>query len=89
MKAMNFLKYTSRVEKEQFSGYSFLSLQDPKKGDCNGDGKIDCIDFAYMHRLGGYGCKDPSMNSTDFYKRFDTCWRVVQAALPKESSTVS
>ncbi|XP_066159224.1 lysozyme-like [Euwallacea fornicatus] len=25
--------------------------------DCNGDGKIDCDDFAAIHTLGGYGCR--------------------------------
>ncbi|CAH2043334.1 unnamed protein product, partial [Iphiclides podalirius] len=25
--------------------------------DCNGDGRIDCLDFAAIHKLGGYGCK--------------------------------
>lgn len=65
------------------------SQQDPMKGDCNDDGKIDCIDFAYMHRVGGYSCKDPSMANTTFFKRFETCWNVVQAALPKESSQAS
>ncbi|XP_055855067.1 uncharacterized protein LOC129918502 [Episyrphus balteatus] len=24
--------------------------------DCNQDGKIDCLDYAAIHRLGGYGC---------------------------------
>lgn len=61
-------------------------LQEPEKGDCNGDGKVDCIDFAYMHRLGGYSCKDPSMINTTFYQRFHSCWQVVQAALPKNLS---
>ncbi|XP_075209766.1 invertebrate-type lysozyme 3-like [Lycorma delicatula] len=26
------------------------------KTDCNGDGKIECIDFALIHRLGPFGC---------------------------------
>lgn len=25
--------------------------------DCNGDGGIDCYDYAAIHKLGGYGCK--------------------------------
>ncbi|XP_066966294.1 lysozyme 2-like isoform X1 [Macrobrachium rosenbergii] len=49
-------------------------------GDCNEDGQVDCTDFAQMHRMGGYGCRDPSIRTTDFYKRFETCWKVVQAA---------
>ncbi|KXJ73684.1 lysozyme [Aedes albopictus] len=26
--------------------------------DCNGDGIIDCLDHAAIHKLGGYGCKN-------------------------------
>lgn len=25
--------------------------------DCNGDGGVDCYDYAAIHKLGGYGCK--------------------------------
>lgn len=25
--------------------------------DCNGDGQVDCYDYAALHRLGGYGCR--------------------------------
>ncbi|XP_050716991.1 lysozyme-like isoform X2 [Eriocheir sinensis] len=71
------------------SEYMNKFSKDPKKGGCNGDGKIDCIDYAYMHRLGGYTCKDPSMTSTTFFERFNTCWKVVQAAMPKESPQAS
>ncbi|XP_017024523.1 invertebrate-type lysozyme 3 [Drosophila kikkawai] len=24
--------------------------------DCNGDGAVDCYDYAAIHKLGGYGC---------------------------------
>ncbi|XP_063243385.1 invertebrate-type lysozyme 3-like [Bacillus rossius redtenbacheri] len=27
------------------------------KQDCDGDGAVDCQDYAAIHRLGGYGCK--------------------------------
>lgn len=27
--------------------------------DCNGDGTIDCDDYARIHRLGGFGCSAP------------------------------
>lgn len=27
--------------------------------DCNGDGKVDCDDYARIHRHGGYGCSAP------------------------------
>ncbi|XP_069189563.1 invertebrate-type lysozyme-like isoform X1 [Procambarus clarkii] len=48
--------------------------------DCNGDGVVNCVDFAYMHMLGGFGCHDSSMLGTAFFKRFDNCWKVVEAA---------
>nr|XP_053637219.1 lysozyme-like isoform X2 [Cherax quadricarinatus] len=48
--------------------------------DCNGDGEVNCVDFAHMHMLGGFGCRDSAILSSEFYKRFDTCWKVVQAA---------
>lgn len=62
---------------------------DPGKSDCNNDGIVDCRDYAYMHILGGYNCKDPAMANTTFIKRFETCWKVVQAATPKKFSSVS
>ncbi|XP_050716983.1 lysozyme-like isoform X1 [Eriocheir sinensis] len=76
---------SARIVREYMNKFG----KDPKKGDCNGDGKIDCVDYAYMHRLGGFTCKDPSMTNTSFFERFNTCWQVVQAALPKESPQAS
>ncbi|KAB0794164.1 hypothetical protein PPYR_13784 [Photinus pyralis] len=39
--------------------------------DCNGDGKVDCDDFAAIHKLGGYGCQGPL---PDFYvQRYRQC----------------
>ncbi|CAL4130424.1 unnamed protein product [Meganyctiphanes norvegica] len=52
------------------------------RADCNNDGKVDCVDFAYMHLLGGYGCKDPSIVTTDYFTKFQTCWNVVNSAQP-------
>ncbi|KAK7060661.1 hypothetical protein SK128_018826, partial [Halocaridina rubra] len=49
-------------------------------GDCNEDGKVDCRDFAQMHRLGGYGCRDPAIRTTPFYESFENCFNVVSAA---------
>ncbi|XP_045135806.1 lysozyme-like isoform X1 [Portunus trituberculatus] len=69
--------------------YMKTFAQKTEKGDCNGDGKIDCIDFAYMHRLGGYSCKDASFTKTAFYERFMTCWKVVQEAMPQTTTSSS
>ncbi|XP_018028109.2 invertebrate-type lysozyme 3, partial [Hyalella azteca] len=48
--------------------------------DCNGDGLVDCEDFAYIHVLGGYGCRGADFPSSPFYSRFSNCRRVLQAA---------
>ncbi|KAL1461070.1 hypothetical protein WDU94_013001 [Cyamophila willieti] len=39
--------------------------------DCNGDGAIDCRDYASIHRLGGYGCNAP-LDPT-YLARFNKC----------------
>ncbi|KAL1117672.1 hypothetical protein AAG570_003987, partial [Ranatra chinensis] len=43
--------------------------------DCNNDGVINCYDYAAIHRLGGYGCR----NQLDlpYYNRFVNCQRQV------------
>ncbi|KAF5270630.1 hypothetical protein FQA39_LY01368 [Lamprigera yunnana] len=39
--------------------------------DCNGDNVVDCDDFAAIHKLGGYGCRQPL---PDFYvQRYQQC----------------
>lgn len=48
--------------------------------DCNDDGVIDCRDFAFMHRIGGFTCQDPTVVDSEFFKRFMTCWNVVTQA---------
>ena len=40
-----------------------------ERSDCNNDGVVNCHDFAIMHRLGGYGRKDQSIVTTDYYKQ--------------------
>ena len=42
--------------------------------DCNGDGDVDCHDYALMHRLGGVGCvKAPGKDFDEFQNDVDTC----------------
>lgn len=39
--------------------------------DCNGDGVVNCYDYAAIHKFGGYGCSSPL---PDWYRsRFDQC----------------
>ncbi|CAG0915446.1 unnamed protein product [Notodromas monacha] len=42
------------------------------KQDCNGDGKIDCVDFAMIHKSGGYSCSTP-IQETEYFKKFLSC----------------
>ncbi|XP_055535877.1 lysozyme-like [Wyeomyia smithii] len=39
--------------------------------DCNGDGIIDCLDHAAIHKLGGYGCK--SAVPVAYQSKIDQC----------------
>jgi len=39
--------------------------------DCNGDGRIDCYDYAAIHKMGGYGCKNEL--PVAYSKAFNEC----------------
>lgn len=45
--------------------------------DCNEDGVVDCVDYGYIHLLGGNGCSSASLESIDylrdFVRRFKNC----------------
>ncbi|XP_075209803.1 invertebrate-type lysozyme 3-like [Lycorma delicatula] len=43
--------------------------------DCNGDGRIECGDYAKIHRLGGYGCRGPL--DAIYEQRFYNCQKQV------------
>ncbi|KAJ9583155.1 hypothetical protein L9F63_022496 [Diploptera punctata] len=45
--------------------------------DCNGDGRIDCDDFARIHYMGGHQCKI-NMNHLGYYKIFRECNKSLQ-----------
>ncbi|XP_044759553.1 lysozyme-like [Coccinella septempunctata] len=40
--------------------------------DCNGDNRIDCDDFALIHKYGGYGCKGQALPGV-FGQRYQQC----------------
>nr|CAH0099702.1 unnamed protein product [Daphnia galeata] len=46
--------------------------------DCNGDGVINCDDYAHLHILGGFGCNAP-IDQTPFYKGYLACRTTVQS----------
>lgn len=39
--------------------------------DCNADGVTNCIDYAAIHKHGGYGCSTPL--PVDYQRKFDDC----------------
>ncbi|CAH1972053.1 unnamed protein product [Acanthoscelides obtectus] len=49
--------------------------------DCNGDGKIDCDDFAAIHKFGGYGCKGQTLPEP-FSSRYHQCKQIVGQLRP-------
>jgi hypothetical protein len=50
--------------------------------DCNGDGQVDCQDYARMHKLGGFGCAaKPNEDFFQFKSNLDTCLMEVNASL--------
>ncbi|XP_074595709.1 uncharacterized protein LOC141850866 isoform X2 [Brevipalpus obovatus] len=42
--------------------------------DCNGDGTIDCIDFAAIHRLGRSGCENQAFFDSAYWNDFQSCY---------------
>ncbi|XP_074031979.1 lysozyme [Leptinotarsa decemlineata] len=50
--------------------------------DCNGDNKIDCDDFASIHKIGGYGCKG-SVMPEPYGERYRQCKRIVGQYKPE------
>ncbi|ENN71209.1 lysozyme [Dendroctonus ponderosae] len=46
--------------------------------DCNGDAKIDCDDFAAIHKYGGYGCQGPLPEP--YGQRYRQCKSIVGSA---------
>ncbi|KAK9675306.1 Destabilase [Popillia japonica] len=43
--------------------------------DCNNDGKIDCDDYAAIHKLGGYGCQ--GQLPYEYAQRYQQCKKIV------------
>ena len=44
--------------------------------DCDGDGAVNCLDYAAIHRLGGYGCSGAL--DYNYQNKFMNCQRQVQ-----------
>nr|XP_045609371.1 lysozyme-like isoform X3 [Procambarus clarkii] len=71
------LHCSATAVRNYFKRYAFNGRISP---DCNGDGEVDCVDFAHIHKLGLNGCRRASFTETNFYKRFASCWKVVTEA---------
>src|SRR5688572_12372250 len=41
--------------------------------DCNGDGIMDCDDFAAIHKLGPHQCREESVTTTDYWREYEKC----------------
>lgn len=41
--------------------------------DCNGDGVVDCDDYAAIHKLGPHMCREDSVTSTPYWSAYETC----------------
>lgn len=48
------------------------SYMDKFKKDCNGDHKIDCLDFLALHKFGVYGCENSPSGS--YLSKFNDCY---------------
>lgn len=53
--------------------------------DCNGDGIVDCDDFAAIHKLGPNQCRSDSVTSTPYWREFEKC----DSAVRRPSSSPS
>ncbi|XP_021918553.1 lysozyme-like isoform X2 [Zootermopsis nevadensis] len=52
------------------------------KKDCDGDGEVDCQDYARMHKLGGVGCvNEPGEDFLKFKRDLDTCLAEVNTSM--------
>jgi len=49
--------------------------------DCNNDGLVDCLDYAHIHVLGGYGCRSQDFPTSEFFRKFSNCFDVLGAAI--------
>lgn len=43
--------------------------------DCNGDGVINCVDYAMMHKFGGYFCEKELLENQEYFDKIQTCTR--------------
>jgi hypothetical protein len=54
--------------------------------DCDGDGKVDCQDYARIHRMGAIGCtKEPDEAFYNFKKELDNCLEEIRASTEDEN----
>jgi len=43
--------------------------------DCNNDGIVDCLDYASIHKLGGYGCH--GQLNQEYKNKYNACQKSV------------
>ncbi|XP_015792393.1 proline-rich extensin-like protein EPR1 [Tetranychus urticae] len=57
--------------------------------DCNGDGVIDCVDYAAIHRMGADRCSDQSLYESEYWQVFSQTQCVVNPSLESLHSAPS
>jgi len=55
------------------SGATVRGYMAKYKKDCNGDGRIDCEDFARLHKLGYQSCDGSAITQSEYYSKFKSC----------------
>ncbi|GBN48869.1 hypothetical protein AVEN_52645-1 [Araneus ventricosus] len=45
--------------------------------DCNGDKRVDCYDYARIHKTGGPSCNSTWVLTTDYWMRFEACYSLM------------
>lgn len=68
---MTFPAYSNCVNEPFCAARAIQGYMRKYQQDCNGDGRIDCLDYAAIHKYGGYGCKNelPAV----YAKKFNEC----------------
>lgn len=57
--------------------------------DCNGDGRVDCIDFALIHKLGPHACgRLPALESSDYWRQFTECRQSTTSSIAENSDEI-
>ncbi|XP_054267857.1 lysozyme-like [Macrosteles quadrilineatus] len=71
--------YTRCVNDPPCAGKTVTGYMNKFAQDCNGDGVVNCYDYAAIHRQGGYGCRSPL--DAQYQDKFQNCLKQVEPYL--------